>query len=382
MTAVLRGRKLRVLNVHGALYVPYLLTQGLRKLGHRADTVYFEFRGPVRDLTWGCDYSLRSKWWALPQQAAFLAWAAARYDVFHFWAQPHLVPPLYNVLTKHYPLDLALLKKLGRKIVYQSDGCYTMIRPSVWKTQIDPEVCFVCQTTQGDTYGHCSNHNTIRLNAAMEKYADLRFGTGLGYDFEQGAAFEFFPVDTELWRPGLEIPPEHVYRRTRPGSVLVYHGVGSHVIGQRGNIKGTQWIRDTIAEMQESGYNVELMMVERVPNKMVRFYQAQADIVVDQLLLGGGGQNARECLAVGRPVLTRVHPEQWGAFDRSGGRPPFVPTERHNLRENLVRLIEDEELRRDLGAASAEFARTVLSPEACAARYLAHYESLFEKEAA
>jgi glycosyltransferase involved in cell wall biosynthesis len=127
---------------------------------------------------------------------------------------------------------------------------------------------------------------------------------------------------------------------------------------------------------------VELMLVERVPNRMVRLYQSQADIVVDQLLVGGGGQNARECLAVGRPVLTRVHPEQWAAFDRSGGRPPFVPTERHNLRENLVRLIEDEELRHDLGRASAEFARDVLSPESCARRYLAHYERLYEGDAA
>jgi hypothetical protein len=373
-------KRLRVLHVHAALYVPNLLTRGLREIGHKAASVYFETGGPRQDLTWSSDYSLRSKWWAIPQQAAFLAYAIANFDVFHFWGQPYIIPPLYAVFTKHFPLDLALLKKFGKRIVFHSDGCFPMIRPSVWKTSIDPEICFVCQTTQGDTYGHCSNANTIRLNTAMEKYADLRFGMGMGYDFEARAEYAFTPVDLERWHPGLQVPPEYVYPRARPDSILIYHGVGSHVIGNRGNIKGTYWITAVVAELQSSGYPVEFMHIETVPNAVVRYYQAQADIVVDQLLIGGGGQSARECLAVGKPVLTRVHREQLEPFRKAAAPfppPPFVATDKNNLKENLVRLIEDEPLRRRIGVESAEFARNVLAPAACARRFMEHYESLY-----
>ena len=35
----------------------------------------------------------------------------------------------------------------------------------------------------------------------------------------------------------------------------------------------------------------------------MRFYQAQADIVVDQLIYGHWGSTAVECMALGKPVV-------------------------------------------------------------------------------
>jgi hypothetical protein len=303
-----------------------------------------------------------------------------RYDVIHFWARPYLVPPLFTAFTTHFPADLALLKSAGKKISYQSDGCYVMVKPSSWKAQVDATICHVCQTTQPDTYGFCSNTNTVRLNAAMDRYADIRFGTAMGLDYEKNAEHVFFPVDPELWHEGLQAPPEYVYQRQRPGSLLIYHGVGSHVIGNRGNIKGTVWIAETIRELQNEGHNVEMMHIERVPNKVVRFYQAQADIVVDQLLVGGGGQNSRECLALGKPVLTRMHPQQFDVFKRSSAPfnpPPYIAVERDTLKAELLRLIKSPELRNEVGRKSAQFARDVLSPVFAARRYVSHFERLY-----
>ncbi|MBK8127287.1 MAG: hypothetical protein IPK56_11500 [Elusimicrobia bacterium] len=117
------------------------------------------------------------RWWATPLHLGFLAYALARYDVFHFLGKPYLVPACYAFLRVPAPWDLALLKRAGKTVVYQSDGCYNMIRPSAWKTRIDPAICHVCQTTQGDTYGFCSNKNTVDLNTAMRKHADIRWGS-------------------------------------------------------------------------------------------------------------------------------------------------------------------------------------------------------------
>jgi hypothetical protein len=142
-------RPLRVLFVHNALYSACLLKEGFRALGHRADNLYFDFHRHSKDLTWGCDFDLPGRWWATPLHLGFLAYALARYDVFHFLGKPYLVPACYAFLRVPAPWDLALLKRAGKTVVYQSDGCYNMIRPSAWKTRIDPAICHVCQTTQG-----------------------------------------------------------------------------------------------------------------------------------------------------------------------------------------------------------------------------------------
>jgi hypothetical protein len=374
----------RILHVHHALYVTRLLSDALRELGHRADSVYFHRDAKAADLTWNSDYVLSPRSLALPQHAAFLAYAMARYDVFHFWARPYLVPALFGARRRPLPWDLALLRRSGKTIAFHSDGCYPMIRPSVWQESVDPEICHVCQTTQGDTYGFCSDGHTAHLNAAMERFADVRFGMGMGLDFEADAQFVFMPVDVDRWNPEIEIPDRYVYQRRSKGSVLIYHGVGSHVIGGRGNIKGTTWIRQAIDELQHEGYAAELMYVEGCPHAEIRFLQAQADIVVDQLLVGGGGANARECLALGKPVLTRVHPQQHEPFRRAAaphGPPPFVETDRHNIKENLRLLIEDPDLRSRIGYESAEFARRVLAPVESASRFLRHYEAAARRSA-
>src|SRR5260370_17085214 len=146
-----------------------------------------------------------------------------------------------------------------------------MGRRSVWKAAVDPEIFHVWQTTQGDTYGFCSNANTIRLNEAMDRYADLRFGMGLVLDLEKSADYVFAPVDVERWNPQIEVPEQHRFKRKRPGSVLIYHAVVSHVIGNRGNIKGTHKIIAAVDKLQRDSLNVALMHIHRLPNHPIRF---------------------------------------------------------------------------------------------------------------
>lgn len=370
----------RILFIHHALYIPHLMAEAFRELGHEARNLYFDFHGPSQDLTWACDFDLPGGLRGLPQQLAFLLKHRNRFDIFHFWARPYFVHALFDPrLHWHLPLDLALIRRAGGKIVFQSDGCFAMIRPSVWRTRVDPEICAVCQQTQGDTYAFCNDAHTRFLNREMEKYADLRLGIHIGMDYEEHAVHDFAPVALDLWRPDIAIPEEHVFRRRHPDSLLVFHGVGSHVIGGRGNIRGTQFLREAVQELRSEGYNIEIMHVEGVPNKAVRYYQAQADIVVDQLLFSGGGQTARESLAMGKPVLTRHDAPQRASQARSAaphGAPPFVPTDRHNLKANIARMADDETLRQEIGHKSLEYARTVLSPRACALRLLEHYKTI------
>jgi hypothetical protein len=120
------------------------------------------------------------------------------------------------------------------------------------------------------------------------------------------------------------------------------------------------------------------MKLERIPNKVLRYYQLQADIVVDQLLIGGGGQNSRECLALGKPVLTRIHPHQEHKLKQAAFpyQLPYIPTERANLKQNLIDLITNSELRNEYGRRSLEFAKGILTPIKAAKNYIQYYESI------
>ena len=64
-----------------------------------------------------------------------------------------------------------------------------------------------------------------------------------------------------------------------------------------------------IEDLQRSGHDVELMFFTDVPNKELRFYQAQADIVVDMLTFGMFGAGVREAMMLGKPVVCYLRPE-------------------------------------------------------------------------
>src|SRR5262245_26801360 len=104
---------MRVLHVHHALYVTRLLADGMRSLGQKAETVYFGGDERSRDLTWSSDHWLSVKRAAFPKHVAFLARALRKYDVFHFWARPFMVPALFAP-NRHVPFDLALLRRAGK----------------------------------------------------------------------------------------------------------------------------------------------------------------------------------------------------------------------------------------------------------------------------
>ncbi len=368
---------MRILHIHHALYLPRLITRAMRELGADADFLDFDVKR-VKEFTWGSDFDMSAAPWGLPRLALFFARAIKHYDVFHFWAKPYVFPFLFHARVL-FGLDLKMIKKAGKKIVWHSDGCFAMTRPSVWKG-IDPDFCRICKQTQGDIYAFCSDEYTIRLNKYMQRYADLKI-SAIKLDFARDAIYLPAPVETELWSPGIKIPEEHRYKEKKAGSIKIYHGVGSSVTGNgvsRGNIKGTEWVIEVVKRLKEEGHNVELMHITSMPNRTLRYYQAQADIVADQFVMGAVGQNGRECMALGKPVLAYMRKEFLDTISEYHGSEelPVLNTDRESLYYNLKRLIEDEGLRRRLGKSSREFAEKWFEPKAAARSYLNAYETL------
>jgi glycosyltransferase involved in cell wall biosynthesis len=193
---------------------------------------------------------------------------------------------------------------------------------------------------------------------------------------------EFYCLDKEFWRPDLPVPEQ--YRYSYPmNTTLLYHAVGNHETRTDGsgvNIKSTHIYRPLVERLKQEGYPVEMVFCTNVPNKEVRFYQAQADIFLDMLTFGWFGANAREAMMLGKPVICFLRPEWLESMKAEipdyVAELPVVSATPATVYEVLVDLIKDEAKRKEIGRRGREFAVKWHSAEAGGERFNRIYSEL------
>ena len=97
-------------------------------------------------------------------------------------------------------------------------------------------------------------------------------------------------IDLEDWRVASHLPGA----RERP---LVVHAP-SHQ-----GAKGTRYIVEAVNRLKAEGVEFDFSLVEQLSNADARKVLEEADLVVDQLLVGWYGGLAVECMALGKPVI-------------------------------------------------------------------------------
>ena len=172
--------------------------------------------------------------------------------------------------------------------------------------------------------------------------------------------------EAEVIPPGVDltrIQPELPSHRTRP---LIVHAPSSR------RRKGTDAVIAACA-----GLDAELDLVEGLRHDEAFERYRAADIVVDQLNAGWYGIFAIEAMALGKPVVTFLHEEAVRRTEEAFGvEVPIVSATKETLRDRLLPLVADEELRRRLGAASRAYVERVHDLERATDRLLALYARL------
>ena len=115
--------------------------------------------------------------------------------------------------------------------------------------------------------------------------------------------------------------------------------------------KGTSYVLQTVEQLKNKGYVFEFRLFENTSNVAVRETLTQADIAIDQLLAAGPGMFATEAMAAGCAVLGGNIPEISG-YPREL---PIIHTDPDNLYGNLKMLLENPELRRELGEKGRKY---------------------------
>jgi hypothetical protein len=280
-----------------------------------------------------------------------------RYHIYygrldHFSFLENRIPVIKRFIGG-FRLHLAITKLVGCKIIYV---------PSGTPDEVDVETILTLGNAEEGVLTESKHANRAHLSS-VRRYSDLNVGLGFVHtrEFEQ-THFQYKALDLERWRPGVTVPPH--YRLARPQGVTV-RILHSFMYGtdrqreQRGNIKGSRYVVDAVEKLQAEGFDVELMSFDRVPSKEYIYYQAQADIVVEELIRGCWGSTAVECMALGKPVLTFIRPDWERAYLRTFPwvtQLPVISTSKHSIYANLKRLIEDSKLREEAGVSARHFA--------------------------
>jgi glycosyltransferase involved in cell wall biosynthesis len=221
---------------------------------------------------------------AVREYLSFMLHEGWRYDVFNFY--------FGNSLTLNYLSDIPWLKRLGKKIFFYFHGCD--LRDS--KAVISKYEFSAC-----------------KYHWPMECSANRKLATSMALKYANGVfvstpdLLEFIP--NSIWLPQpldlaqFDLLRESALANVRSRSdqkVIVAHAPSSR------QIKGTQFLENAVLELQQSGYPIELMLIEGKSYQEALTLYAESDIVVDQLLIGAYGQFAVELMALGKPVICYI----------------------------------------------------------------------------
>lgn len=144
-------------------------------------------------------------------------------------------------------------------------------------------------------------------------------------------------VDTSIWTPKAT-PLE------RPVPVIVHAPSNTA-------LKGTQEVEAVLVPLHEKGL-VEYRRIQGVPPSQVGDLLADADVVIDQLLLGGYGVLACEGAALGRVVVGHLGDRVREAIP---GDVPIIEANPDDLGTVIERILDERDAARDAAARGPEF---------------------------
>ena len=284
---------------------------------------------------------------------------------FGFWFY-HKVLYKWLFLTYGENWDIHLIKKAGIKIGYANNGCLDGALKSSFSKWGPINTCKeLCRYYNNPDV--CSDHSNAEWGEYRNWVADYQCNIGCNkVDYNDvPEVFEspwFYCLDTKVWNPDMLVPSNYLLPFSKE-TVKIYHSVGnfeSRSDASNKNIKCTHIYLDLIDKYKQEGLPVELIFFHGLPNKVIRFYQAQADIVVDMLTFGFFGANIREAMMLGKPTVCYLRPE-WLEMMREEipdyvDELPVVSATPETIDEILRELIHDKEKREEIGIRSRAFA--------------------------
>ena len=256
-----------------------------------------------------------------------ILWRALRhFDVVHFNFGQSIMPvwnasrapalkryswltrQMYGSYARFFELkDLPILKRAGKGIVvtYQGDDAR---QGDYCRKNFEINVAEEVEPTY---YLPESDWRKRRRIERMARYADRIYALNPDLMYILPKNTEFLPyahIDLRTWKP----PPDKPLA-ARP---LVMHAPSHR------RVKGTRFLLDAVHRLKNEGVDFDFQLIENLSHSEARKQYEQADLLVDQLLVGWYGATSAELMALGKPVICYIREQDLG----------FVPAK---MREEL-----------------------------------------------
>ena len=334
--------------LHGPVNVgnqPWVLSRNERALGVSSDLV-------VKHGTWlhypadrylsESTNGVLSRWDNL-KCAYFGLTAPLHYDVLHYYFGRSYLGQPGAPLTRHF-LDLRLARRLGRTIFMTLQGCD--VRQSGLNSGRNAiTMCHVGQCQVAATCRASIDRDRRELIDNILPLCNRVFALNpdLINDVPNAHFLPYASVDVESFQP--------IWPRT-DGPMRILHAPSDE------SIKGSRFILEAI-ERLKTRWDIELILVKKLPYEEALKRYASADLVIDQLLAGWYGGFAVEMMAMGKPVACYIRKSDLAHVPEAMRRAlPLlnvsIPTLEADLEALLMRLREWNEW----GRRSREFVLT------------------------
>jgi glycosyltransferase involved in cell wall biosynthesis len=155
-----------------------------------------------------------------------------------------------------------------------------------------------------------------------------------------------------------------------------------HSPNHRG-FKGTEFLIQIVDELKLEGIKVELILMEGIPNQLVKRRMKEVDILAEQFIATGYALNAIEGMASGLPVLSNLDNEFYTRLFRRYcylNECPILSTTPETLKDNLRVLIKNPQLRKELGEAGRKYVEKYHSYEAAQYIFGSIYKKILDNE--
>lgn len=294
---------------------------------------------------------LYSKWKFRTELKKWIKWA----DVLHYmWG-----PALNN------GLDLKWARDKGKTIIIEWVG--SEIR--------NPEILFKINPYYSEVFKNGYEYKKLEKSNRKNKIQQLFYKAGASVCISAEISLylnkKLFPEYHILnQRLNLKdfIPRYPSIENKRP---LIIHSPSAKFA------KGTNVISPIIEELKKE-FDFEFVLLHDMAREKVLEIMQRADIFLDQIICGGYGMACTEAMAFGKPVMCYIMPEVFEAGLSEDF--PVINTNPDNLKEQLIKLITNPQLRHDTGKKSRVYAEENFDSNKIALQLLSIYKEASAKK--
>ncbi len=328
-------RKPRILHVPTNVgNSPWTISRAERKLGFISDMVIYE----KHIFFDNADQNLNLNYLSIPgeiKKIRFIQEALKKYDIFHFnWGFSMLDYPYVGL---DY-LDFKLLKRAGKKIVmtYQGDDAR---QKDYFQTH------FGRGPYPSDAYSvkdHLMDWRRRKRIQKVAKFADKIFALNPDLLYVLPKRAEFLPYAYEITE---SIPKRPIHRRDK---FKIVHAPSFRFS------KGTEDILKVVTKLKKK-YPIEFTLVEKMRANVAQKFYEEADLAIDQIIVGWYGLFAVEMMSRGVPVVAYLRESDLVKFVPFHKEIPILNANKSNLFQVLSKFLENKAEREKLKAESKNF---------------------------